>query len=272
MKKAFVFAGQGSQKEGMGKDLYEKCKDAKELFEQANDILGERYTDLMFNSDELFLMDTRNTQMAMLIYEVVLALSQKEIVPDFMAGHSLGEYSALIVSGVVSFEDGILLIKNRGRILHDAFEQRPSAMGAVIGLSDEAVENVISEMSKSIGESLYIANYNGPGQLVLTGSRPMVKEACKRFKEMGAKRALVLPMKASGHSPNNIPEAKELNKYIAEVAFKEPCCPIFQCADGKMHTDPEELRSNLKLHLIQPVQWTRIIQGMKSYFFFCFFS
>lgn len=265
MNKAFIFAGQGSQKEGMGKDLYEKSSVAREFFEQANDILGIRYTDLMFNSDELFLMDTRHTQLALLIYEVVLAKAQKELIPDCVAGHSLGEYSSLVYTGVISFEEGIELIKHRGEILHDAFETNPGAMGAVIGLPDEVVENIIAQVSEKTENRVYVANYNGPGQLVINGPRPAVKEACRRLKELGAKRALVLPMKASGHSPNNIKEAEKLNVFIDEITFNKPFCPIFQCADGLPHTDPEEIKINLKQHLIKPVQWTKITQGMTTH-------
>lgn len=262
--KSLIFAGQGCQKEGMGKDLYEKSSQAKELFEYANNILGMRFTDLMFNSDEAFLMDTRNTQMAVFVYEIVMALAQKEIVPDCMAGHSLGEYSALVVAGSISFEDGINLIKKRGDILHDAFEIRPGAMGAVIGLPDEVVENMIDEVGKQNNEKIYVANYNGPGQLVISGTRDGVKMACKRLKELGAKRAMLLPMKASGHCPNAQQEADQLMEHIQKIDIKEPSCPIYQCVDGLPHTNPGEIRQNLIDHLTHPVQWTRMTNEMAN--------
>ena len=262
--KAFVFAGQGCQKEGMGKDLYDKLSSARKVFDEADEIIGYKYSDLIFNSDEQFLMDTRHTQLAVLIYEVAIAKAQSEIYADCMAGHSLGEYAALIVSGSISFEDGINLIKARGQILHGSFETNPGAMGAVIGLPDETIEQVIKEVGAKNDEKIYIANYNGPGQLVISGTRKGVKMACKELKELGAKRALVIPMKASGHCPNAQKEADLLKKYIDKITIKEPVCPIYQCVDGLPHTNPVEIRNNLVNHLTHPVQWTKITQNMKN--------
>lgn len=262
MKKAFIFAGQGCQKAGMGKDLYEKCEAAREIFDVADEILGQKYSDLIFNSSEDFLLDTRNTQLAVLIYEVAVAMAQQDVSADYMAGHSLGEYSALIVSGAISLEDGIMLIKARGQILHDAFESKPGAMGAVIGLPDDTVERIITEVGDRNDEKIYVANYNGPGQLVISGTRNGIKMACKELKEFGAKRAMLLPMKASGHCPNAQAEADELKKYIDSITIKESSCPIYQCVDGFPHSNPDEIRHNLILHLTHPVQWTRITHNM----------
>ena len=264
MKTAFVFTGQGCQKEGMGKDLYNKLNTARKVFDEADEIIGYKYSDMIFNSDEQFLMDTRHTQLAVLIYEVAVAKAQSEIYADCMAGHSLGEYAALIVAGSISFEDGISLIKARGQILHDSFETNPGAMGAVIGLPDETVERVIDEVGAKNNEKIYIANFNGPGQLVISGTRNGVKKACKELKELGAKRALVIPMKASGHCPNAQHEADLLKEYIDKITIKEPYCPIYQCVDGLPHTDPVEIRNNLVNHLTHPVQWTKITRNMES--------
>lgn len=261
--KAFVFTGQGCQKEGMGKDLYEKSSLARKVFDEADEIIGYKYSDLIFNSDERMLMDTRHTQLSVLIYEVAVAKAQMEIRPDCMAGHSLGEYAALIVAGSISFADGIKLIQARGQILHDSFERNPGSMGAVIGLPDETVEQVINRVSEEEGEKIYIANYNGPGQLVISGTRNSVKKACKELKNLGAKRAMVIPMKASGHCPNAQAEADLLKEYIDHIEIAEPYCPIYQCVDGLPHTNPEEIRYNLINHLTHPVQWTRITRNME---------
>ena len=191
MSKAFIFPGQGCQKERMGKDLYENFPKAKAIFEQANDILGERFSDTLFSASEELLMDTRYTQPAIFIYEVALAMAQDEVKPDCVAGHSLGEYAALVTCGALTFEETLPFIKTRGQVFYEAFQKHPSAMGAIIGVSDEQVQKVLKEVGEEDGENLYIANYNGPGQLVVTGARLSIKKACKILKEMGAKRALV---------------------------------------------------------------------------------
>ena len=262
MSKAFLFPGQGCQKEGMGKDLYDNFPKAKEIFEQANDILGVRFSDTLFSADELQLMDTRNTQMGVFIYEVAAAWAQNDVKPDCVAGHSLGEYAALVVSGVLSFEEGVKFIKKRGEVFYEAFQKHPSAMGAIIGIPEEQVLDVLKQVGDEDGENLYIANYNGPGQLVVTGARGSVKKACKILKEMGAKRALVLPQKGVGHSPNSAEEGAILGEELKKLNFKTPHIPIYQDADGLPHTDPKEILENQIKLMTNPVQWTNITFNM----------
>lgn len=261
-KKAFLFPGQGCQKEGMGKDLYENFPKAREIFEQANDILGERFSDFLFSAKEDVLMDTRYTQPAIFIYEVAAALSQDDVKPDCVAGHSLGEYAALVVSGALTFEETLLFIKTRGQVFYEAFQKHPSAMGAVIGIPDEQVKDVLKQVGEEDGENLYIANYNGPGQLVVTGARTSIKKACKILKEMGAKRALVLPMKGVGHSPNSAEEGAILAEELKKLNFKTPQIPIYQDADGLPHTDPKEILENQIKLMTYPVLWTDITFNM----------
>ena len=260
--KAFLFPGQGCQKEGMGKDLYDNFPKAKAIFEQANDILGERFSDTLFSANEMLLMDTRYTQPAIFIYEVAAALAQDGIRPDCVAGHSLGEYAALVVSGALSFEETLPFIKTRGQVFYEAFEKHPSAMGAVIGVPDEQVQEVLKNVGAEDGENLYIANYNGPGQLVVTGARPSIRKACKILLGMGAKRALVLPMKGVGHSPNSAEEGRILGEELKKLNFKEPQIPIYQDADGLPHTAPKEILENQIKLMTYPVQWTNITMNM----------
>ena len=262
MKRAFLFPGQGCQKEGMGKDLYDNFPKAKEIFEQANDILGTRFSDILFSADELQLMDTRNTQMGVFIYEVAAAWAQNDVKPDCVAGHSLGEYAALVVSGVFSFEEGVKFIKKRGEVFYEAFQKHPSAMGAIIGIPEEQVLDVLKQVGDEDGENLYIANYNGPGQLVVTGARSSVKKACKILKDMGAKRALVLPQKGVGHSPNSAEEGAILAEELKKLNFMTPHIPIYQDADGLPHTDPKEILENQIKLMTYPVQWTNITFNM----------
>ena len=262
MSKAFLFPGQGCQKEGMGKNLYENFPKAREIFEQANDILGERFTDTLFTASEDLLMDTRYTQMGVFIYECALAMGQDKLKPDCVAGHSLGEYAALVVAGVLSFEEGVKFIKKRGEVFYEAFQQHPSAMGAIIGVSEEQVLEVIKRVGDEDGESLYIANYNGPGQLVITGARGSVKHACKVLREMGAKRALVLPQKGVGHSPNSAEEGAILGEELKKLTWHEAQVPIYQDADGLPHTDPKEILENQIKLMTYPVQWTGITMNM----------
>lgn len=262
--KAFIFPGQGCQKEGMGKDLYESFPKAKAIFEQANDILGERFSDTLFSASEELLMDTRYTQPAIFIYEVALAMGQDNVKPDCVAGHSLGEYAALVVSGALTFEETLPFIRTRGQVFYEAFQKHPSAMGAIIGVPDEQVLAVLKQVGNEDGENLYIANYNGPGQLVVTGARGSIKKACKILKEMGAKRALVLPMKGVGHSPNSAEEGAILAEELKKLNFKTPQIPIYQDADGLPHTDPKEILENQIKLMTYPVQWTYITNNMAN--------
>lgn len=260
--KAFLFPGQGCQKEGMGKDLYEKFPKAKAIFEEANDILGERFSDTLFSASELLLMDTRYTQPAIFIYEVALAMAQDGVKPNCVAGHSLGEYAAMVVAGALSFEETLPFIRTRGQVFYEAFQKHPSAMGAIIGIQDETVLEVLKKVGEEDGESLYIANYNGPGQLVVTGARMSIKKACKILKEMGAKRALVLPMKGVGHSPNSAEEGAILAEELKKLHFMKPQVPIYQDVDGLPHTDPKEILDNQIKLMTCPVKWTDITMNM----------
>ena len=271
--RAFLFPGQGCQKKGMGKDLYENFSKAKAIFEQANDILGERFSDTLFSASEELLMDTRYTQPAIFIYEVALAMAQDEMKPDCVAGHSLGEYAALVVAGALTFEETLPFIITRGQVFHDAFQKHPSAMGAVIGVPDEQVQDVLLQVGEEDGEKLYIANYNGPGQLVITGARQSIKKACKILKEMGAKRALLLPMKGVGHSPNSAEEGIILAAELKKLNFKTPHIPIYQDADGLPHSNPQDILDNQIKLMTYPVQWTKITMNMVEdgvrYFYEC---
>ena len=260
--RAFLFPGQGSQKKGMGKDLYENFPKAKAVFEQANDILGDRFSDFLFEASEDVLMDTRYTQMGIFIYEVAAALGQDDVKPDCVAGHSLGEYAALVVSGVLSFEEAVPFIKKRGEVFYEAFQKHPSAMGAIIGINEYQVLEVLKQVGDEDDENLYIANYNGPGQLVITGARASVKKACKILKGMGAKRALVLPQKGVGHSPNSAEEGVILGEELKKLNFMIPHIPIYQDADGLPHTDPKEILENQIKLMTYPVQWTNITYNM----------
>lgn len=264
MSKAFLFPGQSSQKLGMGKDLYAKCPKARDIFEKANDILGERFSDFLFNATEDILMDTRYTQPAIFIYQVASAMGQEAVKPDCTAGHSLGEYSALVVAGALAFEDCLPFIKTRGQVFYDAFQRNPSAMGAVIALSDQIVFDILKQVSDEDQTGLYIANYNGPGQLVITGALESVRKACKIMKGLGAKRALVLPQKGVGHSPNSAEEGRILGEELKKLNWHTPRVPIYMDADGKPHTDPQDiLETELKL-MTYPVHFTDITMNMKA--------
>ncbi len=262
--KAFVFPGQSSQKFGMGKDLYQKSPSARAIFEKANDILGERFSDFMFEASEDELMDTRITQPAIFIYQVASAMGQDAVRADCTAGHSLGEYAALVVGGALSFEECLPFIKKRGQVFYDAYQRNPSAMGAVIAVPDDKVREVLRQVSEEDNTGLYVANYNGPGQIVITGARDSVKKACKILKDIGAKRALVLPQKGVGHSPNSENEGLLLGEELKKMHWMTPSVPIYQDADGKPHTEPEELLENEIKLMTHPVQWTDITLNMRN--------
>ena len=262
--KALVFPGQGCQIEGMGKELYKNFPKARDLFEYANDLLGHRITDVMFHGSELDLMETKNTQPAVYLYCVVLALTQNKIIPEIVAGHSLGEFSALAVCGALSFEDGLNLVLNRAMIAQKVCEKYPTAMGAIIGFQDDYIEKRLKEISDESGEPIYFANYNGPGQVVITGSKQGIRIACKVFKAEGAKKAVPLSIGGSFHSPFMEEARIELGKIINTTKFNTPSFPIIQCVDGKAHTDITEIMKNLNDHITHPVLFTKMVQTMEE--------
>ena len=257
--KAFVFPGQGAQFVGMGKDLYDNNAQAKELFEKANEVLGFRITDLMFNGTEDDLKQTKVTQPAVFLHSVILAKALGDkFNPDMVAGHSLGEFSALTAAGVLPFEQGLKLVETRALAMQKACEATPSTMAAIIGLPDEKVE----EICASVNGVCVPANYNSPGQVVISGPFEAIEEAVAKFKEAGAKRALPLKVGGAFHSPLMEPARAELAKAIEEANFAKPICPIYQDVDALPHTDANEIKDNLVKQLTAPVRWSHIVANM----------
>ena len=256
---AFVFPGQGAQFVGMGKDLYDNVPLAKELFDRANEILGFPITDIMFAGTDEQLKQTKVTQPAIFLHSVILARSLGDAFkPDMAAGHSLGEFSALVAAGALGFEDGLKLVSKRAMAMQKACEQNPSTMAAIIALPDEKVEGICA----SVDGVVVPANYNCPGQLVISGTNEAIDEACAKLTAAGAKRALKLNVGGAFHSPLMEPARVELEAAIAAAPFAKPVCPVYQNVDAKPHTDPAEIRANLIAQLTSPVRWTQIVQNM----------
>lgn len=261
MAKAFVFPGQGAQFVGMGKDLYESNAKAKELFDKANEILGYSITDIMFEGTDEDLKQTKVTQPAVFLHSVITALCINDFNPDMVAGHSLGEFSALTAAGALSFEDGLRLVYARAMAMQKACETAPSTMAAIIGLADDVIEKVCSEISKE-GNVVVPANYNSPGQVVISGNVEAIKDACAKLKEAGAKRALPLAVGGAFHSPLMEKARVELAAAIETAPVSKPVCPVYQNVDAMPHTEPKEIKDNLLKQLTSPVRWTQSVKNM----------
>ena len=259
--KAYVFPGQGAQFVGMGQDLYNSSNEAKNYFDKANDILGFGITDIMFAGSDEDLKQTKVTQPAVFLHSVISALVMgTDFRPDMVAGHSLGEFSALVASGALSFEDGLRLVSARAFAMQKACEINPSTMAAVLGLDDNKVEEICSQIDGVV----VAANYNCPGQLVISGKKDDVAKACELMKEAGAKRALPLQVGGGFHSPCMQPAKEELEKAIRATVFSKPVCPVYQNVDGKPYTDIENIKNNLIAQLTSPVRWTQTVRNMAA--------
>ena len=261
--KAFVFPGQGAQFVGMGKDLYDNNAKAKELFEKANEILGYSITDIMFNGTDEDLKQTKVTQPAVFLHSVITAICMgDDFKPAMVAGHSLGEFSALVAAGALSFEDGLRLVYARAMAMQKACEAQPSTMAAIIALPDEKIEEICGKVSQ-MGKGVVVpANYNCPGQLVISGNVEAINEACEQLKAAGAKRALPLKVGGAFHSPLMQPAKDELQEAIEKTEFHKPVCPVYQNVDAQPHTEPQEIKQNLIAQLTSPVRWTKQVQHM----------
>ncbi|MHA4809308.1 ACP S-malonyltransferase [Flavitalea flava] len=262
MKHGYVFPGQGSQFPGMGKGLYENSAFAKKLFEQANEILGFRISDILFSGTEEDLRQTNVTQPAVFLHSVIAFKGVENNKPDMVAGHSLGEFSALVANGVLSFEDGLKLVSVRAKAMQKACEAGPSTMAAVLGLEDSKVESICAEVQAETGEIVVPANYNCPGQLVISGSVKGVETACERLKAAGAKRALLLPVGGAFHSPLMAPAREELKTAIEQTTFYSPTCPVYQNTVAKAVVSKEDIKINLIDQLTGAVKWTQSVQAM----------
>lgn len=262
MKHAYVFPGQGSQFPGMGVEHYQNSVFSKKLFEQANEILGFRISDIMFRGTEDDLKQTKVTQPAVFLHSIIAYRSIENAKPDMVAGHSLGEFSALVVNGTLSFEDALNLVSVRAQAMQKACELNPSTMAAVLGLADDKVESVCAEVQKETGEVVVAANYNCPGQLVISGSMRGIDIACERMKAAGAKRAVILPVGGAFHSPLMKPAREELQAAIEKTRFHNPVCPVYQNSIAKAVMDANEIKVNLIDQLTSPVRWTQSVQSI----------